>query len=281
MQFDDKFIVDKIKSIINNNYLFDKLEHFIEPNAFFTMHPKEIPMFEMMQIEPIDDLSIKYSYNNEGFRSDNFIKDHSGKHVLFAGCSEGEGIAADLDTVWNKIVYDHLNSDNEYSGFFNVSIDNFGFHKIIFNVINYINKYGKPDELIILFPEVCRVNEWMTNENTYMQNWANSFNLVTDIEKKKFMDALINFIPFMKLFESYCKDNNIKLLWSTWSSLEGRVYSELSTFKNFFEINYSVDTVFNSTNKPDQNKQIRRDGHQGEYYHKIWAQNFINRMNNE
>lgn len=177
MEFNDKFIIDKINSIINNNYLFDKLEHFISPNSFFTMHPKEIPMFEMMGVDPVDDLSITYSYNNEGFRSDDFKTDHDKKHLLFSGCSEGEGIAADLETVWNKIVYNHLNMDNEYSGFFNVAIDNFGFHKIVFNIINYISKYGKPDEIIILFPEVCRVNEWNSKDNFYFQNWSNSNNL--------------------------------------------------------------------------------------------------------
>lgn len=275
MEFNDKFIVDRINSIINNNYLFDKLEHFIEPNAFFTMHPKEIPMFEMMGVDPVDDLSITYSYNNEGFRSDDFKTDHDKKHLLFSGCSEGEGIAADLKTVWNKIVYNHLNMNNEYSGFFNVAIDNFGFHKIVFNIINYISKYGKPDEIIILFPEVCRVNEWNSKDNFYFQNWSNSNNLSSLHDQKIFMDALINFIPFMKLFESYCESNNIKLLWSTWSQLESDIYKSLNTFKYFLPMDYSLNANL------DTSKQIRRDGHQGEYYHRLWAQNFIKRINDE
>lgn len=275
MEFNDKFIVDKINSIINNNYLFDKLEHFISPNSFFTMHPKEIPMFEMMGVDPVDDLSITYSYNNEGFRSDDFKTDHDKKHLLFSGCSEGEGIAADLETVWNKIVYNHLNMDNEYSGFFNVAIDNFGFHKIVFNIINYISKYGKPDEIIILFPEVCRVNEWNSKDNFYFQNWSNSNNLSSIHDQKIFMDALINFIPFMKLFESYCESNSIKLLWSTWSQLESNIYKSLNTFKYFLPMDYSLNENL------DTSKQIRRDGHQGEYYHRLWAQNFIKRINDE
>lgn len=275
MEFNDKFIIDKINSIINNNYLFDKLEHFISPNSFFTMHPKEIPMFEMMGVDPVDDLSITYSYNNEGFRSDDFKTDHDKKHLLFSGCSEGEGIAADLETVWNKIVYNHLNMDNEYSGFFNVAIDNFGFHKIVFNIINYISKYGKPDEIIILFPEVCRVNEWNSKDNFYFQNWSNSNNLSSLHDQKIFMDALINFIPFMKLFESYCESNNIKLLWSTWSQLESDIYKSLNTFKYFLPMDYSLNANL------DTSKQIRRDGHQGEYYHRLWAQNFIKRINDE
>lgn len=275
MEFNDRFIIDKINSIINNNYLFDKLEHFISPNSFFTMHPKEIPMFEMMGVDPVDDLSITYSYNNEGFRSDDFKTDHDKKHLLFSGCSEGEGIAADLETVWNKIVYNHLNVDNEYSGFFNVAIDNFGFHKIVFNIINYISKYGKPDEIIILFPEVCRVNEWNSKDNFYFQNWSNSNNLSSLHDQKIFMDALINFIPFMKLFESYCESNNIKLLWSTWSQLESDIYKSLNTFKYFLPMDYSLNANL------DTSKQIRRDGHQGEYYHRLWAQNFIKRINDE
>lgn len=275
MEFSAKSIADKIKEIINNNYLFDSLEHFIEPNKEFTMHPKEIFMFEMIGKEPVDDLSIHYKYNNAGFRSDDFTNMHSKKHLLFSGCSEGEGIASPLDTMWNKIVYNNLNKDNGYSGFFNVAIDNFGFHKVVFNIINYINIYGKPDEIIILMPDVCRLNQWDSESNNYYQIWANPNDLNNTKDQINFMNAVIDFIPFMKLFEEYCSTNNIKLIWSTWSELENKIYSDLNTFKYFFQMDYSLNDEL------DNSLQIRRDGHQGEYYHRIWANNFIKRINNE
>jgi hypothetical protein len=43
-------------------------------------------------------------------------------------------------------------------------------------------------------------------------------------------------------------------------------------FKHFFEIDLSIPT------KVDQSNQIRRDGHQGAYYHDLWAQNFLKRI---
>ncbi len=272
MTFDANYIAHKIISMTNPNYLFDKMENFIEPNSHFTMHPKEIFMFEMMGKPPIDDLSVDYKYNNEGFRSDNFTDIHSKRHILFSGCSEGEGIASPLNTMWNKIVYDNINKDEQYSGFFNVAIDNFGFHKIVFNVINYISKYGKPDEIILLMPDVCRLNQWDTDSDNYYQIWVNPNDLSTKVDQEKFMNAIIEFVPFMKLFESYCDSNNINLVWSTWSNLEGRVFAMLNTFKHFFEIDYSIDTAVDNSN------QIRRDGHQGAYYHDLWAQNFLKRI---
>ncbi len=272
MNFDEAFISDKINSITNPNYLFDKMENFIDPNSIFTMHPKEIFMFDMMGKDPIDDGSVEYKYNNDGFRSDNFADVHTKKHLLFSGCSEGEGIAAPLETMWNKIVYNELNANNDYSGFFNVAIDNFGFHKIVFNIINYISKYGKPDEIILLMPDICRLNQWDINYNNYYQIWVNPNGLTTKTDQEQFMNAIINFIPFMKLFESYCDSNNIKLTWSTWSYLEGRVFSMTKVFKHFFEIDLSIST------KVDQSNQIRRDGHQGAYYHDLWAQNFLKRI---
>jgi hypothetical protein len=272
MIFDEKFISDKISSIINSNYLFDQMESFIKPNSFLTMHPKEIFMFDMMDKEPIDDGSVEYKYNNDGFRSDNFIDVHTKKHLLFSGCSEGEGIASPLDTMWNKIVYDGLNTNNEYSGFFNVAIDNFGFHKVVFNIINYISKYGKPEEIILLMPDICRLNQWDSESKNYQQIWANPNSLNTEADQEKFMNAIIDFVPFMKLFESYCDSNDIKLTWSTWSSLEGKIFSIINTFKHFFEIDYSIPTMV------DQSNQIRRDGHQGAYYHDLWAQNFLKRI---
>jgi hypothetical protein len=272
MTFDKNFISNKIVSISNSNYLFDKMENFIEPNTFFTMHPKEIFMFEMMGKEPLDDGSVNYVYNNDGFRSDNFTNIHNGKHLLFSGCSEGEGIASPLNTMWNKIVYDSLNKENKYSGFFNVAIDNFGFHKVIFNIINYITKYGKPDEIFLLMPDVCRLNQWDSQNNNYHQIWVNPDKLTTKKDQENFMNAIIDFIPFMKLFESYCNSNKIKLKWSTWSYLDGKVFSMINTFKYFFEMDYSLET------NVDKSKKTRRDGHQGEYYHSIWAQNFIRNM---
>ena len=272
MKFDAKFISNKISSTINSNYLFDQMESFIKPDSIFTMHPKEIFMFEMIGEEPIDDGSVEYKYNSEGFRSDNFTNMHNGKHLLFSGCSEGEGIASSLNTMWNKIVYDRLNLENEYSGFFNVAIDNFGFHKVVFNIINYISKHGKPDEIILLMPDICRLNQWDPGSENYHQIWANPNSLNTKSDQEKFMNAIIDFVPFMKLFESYCDSNNINLTWSTWSSLEGEVFSIIKTFKHFFEIDYSLPTTV------DQSNQIRRDGHQGAYYHDLWAQNFLKRI---
>jgi hypothetical protein len=274
MDFDENYIVDKIKNLHNNQYIFNKMENFIEPDKTFTMHPKEIFMFEMMNKDPLDDMTVEYIYNNRGFRSDNFTRDHNKKHVVFSGCSEGEGIASPLDTMWNKKIYDFLNIDGTYDGFFNVAIDNFGFHKIVFNLINYINEYGKPDEIFILFPDTCRLNKWDTNESNYSQIWANPDDLIDLKDQEKFMNAIIDFIPFMKLFEEYCSSNNIKLIWSTWSYKESKVYSLLGTFKNYFEMDYSIDS------NVSKDKQIRRDGHQGEYYHDVWSQNFIREITN-
>lgn len=273
MNINAEFIVEKIRSMANSNYIFDQLESFIEPNSSFTMHPKEIFMFEMMGKEPIDDGSVEYDYNNDGFRSDNFTSIHSGKHLLFAGCSEGEGISSPLDTMWNKIVYNSINNNGQYSGFFNVAIDNFGFHKVVFNIINYINKYGKPDEIILLMPDICRLNQWDGKSKNYNQIWSDPYDLSDEKDQENFMNAIINFIPFMKLFESYCDTNNIKIIWSTWSIIEGKTFSMLGNFKYFFEIDYSLKTNVDISN------QIRRDGHQGSYYHDLWAQNFLERIN--
>ena len=240
MKFDAKFISNKISSTINSNYLFDQMESFIKPDSIFTMHPKEIFMFEMIGEKPIDDGSVEYKYNSEGFRSDNFTNMHNGKHLLFSGCSEGEGIASPLNTMWNKIVYDRLNLEN--------------------------------DEIILLMPDICRLNQWDPGSENYHQIWANPNSLNTKSDQEKFMNAIIDFVPFMKLFESYCDSNNINLTWSTWSSLEGEVFSIIKTFKHFFEIDYSLPTTV------DQSNQIRRDGHQGAYYHDLWAQNFLKRI---
>jgi hypothetical protein len=39
-------------------------------------------------------------FNSFGFRCDNFIDTHNGKHILFMGCSETQGSNHGLDEAW-------------------------------------------------------------------------------------------------------------------------------------------------------------------------------------
>jgi hypothetical protein len=106
------------------------------------------------------DKSVTYSYNSLGFRSDEFTKDHRGAHILFAGCSETEGVGDILEHCWSYMTYKELSKETDVSGFFNLSKYGWGYDIILSNIMTYINSYGKPDKIFILFPNIGRFYQW-------------------------------------------------------------------------------------------------------------------------
>lgn len=263
----DEDIYSKLVEGQGQSIVFKKLEPANQPNATYTMHPKEFDMFKMNNIPiPEDDGTITYEYNSDGFRSDDFS--HAENKMLFIGCSEGEGCGAPLASVWTNQVFNNTKHLYNAEKFYNISVDNFGYQKIFSNTLSYIHKYGKPEVIVMLFPDIARTISWNSKGGTFTVEWTNPNVLNSKSSVKHFMDSLMNFIGEMHLFEEYCKEANIKLFWSIWSSKENKIFEQLSVFKNFIPFDYSI-----YSNSDLVNKQIRRDGHQGEYQHTTWATN--------
>lgn len=258
-------------SSINMISLLAGIESPADPNATFTIHPKELDLFNMANIDFIDDKTVSYKYNSQGFRCDDFTN-ASESTVVFAGCSEGEGIGGNINDTWPKIIYDNLNIDNQLGGFFNLSCDNFGYHKIINNCIYYINNYGKPGSIVILFPDMSRSYIWNSESNEYVQDWINTKKKMSLEEKNRIMQHLINFTQTILLFEEYCNSNNIKLYWSTLCDHDLELFKSLNVFKNFVNMDYEKYPVMSDFE--------RRDGHHGTGYHLSWAKNFLDRISN-
>lgn len=63
------------------------------------------------------DDTVRYYFNSLGFRSDEFIKNHNGKHILFAGCSETEGTGGNLESNWPYMVYSELCKKKKFLDF--------------------------------------------------------------------------------------------------------------------------------------------------------------------
>lgn len=265
---------EKILQNLLNQHCINIVKNSIESSNYFnenfSMHPKEFDMFKMNNIQiPEDDLSINYKYNEQGFRSDSLNEGSSS--ILFVGCSEGEGIGSSLETLWSRIVFHKIKDLFDADKFLNLSVDNFGYQKIISNCISYINNYELPKAIVILFPDLTRTVTWDIDNHGYTVEWTNIYDVKEEIQVKHIMDNLMYFIGQMHLFEEYCKAKNIPLFWSTWSNLENSVIEELGVFDFFIPFDY---TIYKNTEL--EKHQIRRDGHQGEYYHNTWATNIYN-----
>jgi hypothetical protein len=169
--------IDKIKIYEKKNFkkYFDPgLIPYETPNSFYYRQN-----FEIRKGIP-EDLNHSYKYNSDGYRSDDFknIGDvHEGKHILFAGCSETEGVGTKLENVWSHIVYQKITEAEKCSGFFNIGSKGLSIDMIFQQVLSYIEKSGKPDVLFINFPDLFKFYIW----DERLQTWAAKIGTQTGI----------------------------------------------------------------------------------------------------
>ena len=260
-----------MQSILKNPYssalFFNKIDHQVrDEEEEFWIHGEE-PDKECSQ-----DDTVRYYFNSLGFRSDEFIKNHNGKHILFAGCSETEGYGGNLESSWPYMVYSELCKKEKISGFFNLSKGGWGHEIIISNIMAYINDYGKPDKIYILLPNIGRIYQWEDSDDgkeKYLYKYFFS-DTVREKDKKTRANAplrtltveeqrniFVTFTLLMKLFEDYCISNNIELFWSTWDYSDAVNYDNANIFKNW---------------------NAKRDGHHGYFHHYLWAQHFLGKI---
>jgi hypothetical protein len=259
---------------------------------------RELTVTPIEQQQPgsfIDDGSIKYSYNNEWFRSDDFTTDHPEKyHVLFAGCSETEGIASPLEEVWSKMLHKNLiDRSIDVGGFYSIARAGYGWQKIITNFMRYVEKYGFPTHLFVFLPNLSRGYRWKDEDSAwfYIQKFPlraqvpkeeeNFFQNNTSYEDHK--QFFIDFSVSWQLFENYCESNGVKLLCSSWDYSEGPNIERFGHLKSFFPIHEEQEIqAFIRSKRPDgkllDGDLRRRDGHSGKLYHQYWLEKFDNEI---
>lgn len=257
------------------------------------INTKKFSIIPMERLSPgrTDDGDVTYLYNNENFRCDDFINNHNGKHILFAGCSETEGVGGNIEQVWSKMLYDKLSINNNLSGFFSIARSGYGWQKIISNAMIYFEKFGYPEYMFILLPQVGRLYEWNNNNKTYMyvQKYTEAHlgrekNLPDELPLDNYFVELINFTISWQLFEKFCKSNNIKLLWTTWEHVDSVNIKTYNTFENFFNLDPDecmdyIKKQYTQNNRTiDKNDVSKRDGHSGTFINEYWSGKFENRI---
>jgi hypothetical protein len=251
----------------------------------------ENKIFTKLPIEKIedsqDDGSIIYKYNDDFFRCDNFKKTHEGIHILFAGCSQSEGVGGNIENSWTNILYNKIKENNRVDGFYSIAKAGYGWQKIISNSLIYFRKYGTPDYFFILLPNVGRMYEWEPLENKwlYKQKYPEIF--IKTIKEKneigfsesEYMKSIIDFKSSWNLFEEFCNSKNIKMLWSTWDELDNINYKTIGTSDNYIEVanQKNMEIYFENyikNNKLKNDDMNRRDDHYGTLYNRYWSDNY-------
>lgn len=243
-----------------------------------------------------DDGSVIYKYNSEYFRCDEFKSDHDGLHILFGGCSETEGQGGNLEDSWSKILFDEIVETNKVDGYYSIGKSGFGWQKIISQTKVYISKYGKPDIMFVLLPNIGRFLDWSDSINDwfYRQQYPRfGDNLILDRSKdeinnpyvpteqspQEYKKMFVEFATSWRLFEDFCNEANINLIWAAWEPIDNYNFSKFNIFKNFVPID--KEEILNNIEKYRPNLKIgkydleKRDGHHGRIFHEVWASKML------
>jgi len=142
----------------------------------------------------------------------------SGSRILFAGCSitANVGLPTSPDGGWSDLLVDRLKHEMDIASANNCSISGGSTFEIISNIFRFFINYGNPDIIFLLLPPVQR------ESNSYAK----------DIEGCKAIDYNIFLI-----LDSYCKDNGIELIASTWDFYIDGVTSWFVDYNNNDEAN--------------------------------------------
>lgn len=219
-----------------------------------------------------------YKLNSDGFRSDNFVKNPK---LLFAGCSETFGECSELNSTWAYQTYQKINNKNE--GFYNLGQQGISSSIIIFFILEFIKKYGKPENLFVIFPSLGRVHNITDTGpdliNIFLDDGTQTINPLIKNVNKDIRDLFYsnNFIQ-IKNFETLCKILNINFIWSTWcydSSLFIEKNKKVNNYVNIIDSKKILEYCNLNNIKVTKNKLKRVDGiHHGEIFHKYWSHVF-------
>lgn len=112
-----------------------------------------------------------YKRNSLRYRCDEFTDKHEGKHILFAGCSVTYGDSLPEEFIWPRIIYDKIASQEATSGYFNLGKPGGSPIDILNGIIEYIDRYGMPDVVFILFPDKIRdVTQFDALDNEFLEH---------------------------------------------------------------------------------------------------------------
>lgn len=211
--------------------------------------------------------------NDDGYRSDDFLKEHDGLHILFSGCSNTYGDGLEEHEIWAKQLYDRIKKDTKVSGFFNIGTPGQGITYIIFHIFKYIETYGKPDAIFINFPVSRRFVSFDKKSDKYVY-----FNVYEPEDATYELWQTIPLLEYQYLFmlEKYCKSNHIVLTYGTWDKKSHfDMYEDLEYYIDIYD---DIKIAEYAQNHPEDKFTLTaRDGvHYGTAFHTVWADSMYN-----
>jgi hypothetical protein len=232
---------------------------------------------------------LDYRYNSDLFRCDHFKDTHDGLHVLFSGCSSTEGIGIKQEDTWAYKIYESLSRETRVDGYYNLGQSNTGYHQVINNILTYISKYGKPDMIFAILPNIQRRYEWDSEHETWRYVAYAQPNDSPDkyncLDSDDYMNVFPVWVKIWNSFIVFCKSNDIKIFWSAWDMIDRMNIESSGIFSDTY---IPIESVADAEIIKDRleadglsDKDIyARDNHPGPLANLIWSKNFLSGMKN-
>jgi len=232
--------------------------------------------------------------NKQGFRSNEFKKDHDGKHILFNGCSVTYGQGLYTKETWSYLLLDLISKEEKVSGYYNIGTPGKSIFEVVASTFKYIDKYGNPDIIFLDLPDLNRfyaLNSDSTDEFDKPMGPSQTFYAINDnyrhsvVKQDTTLSVFVHTMyiymyQYLMFLEVYCKSHNIELY--IFSYVRGTdAFLRLCNLDNYFvttdkeqikEIEEKV-YLYTENHKDDKYTMIARDGrHYGTAFHYVWAE---------
>lgn len=223
--------------MINKSYSHD----LVPPIKNLNYYNKEQNESSIISIyTEIERAEYSYKWNSDGFRSVEFADK---PEIIALGCSITLGQGLPVNLIWPELLKHKLQQNG-----LNYSVANLGDHgasavSLISNLFSMLYKYEyKPKYIICNFPPMNRTyfkdplsdkivhNIWDNYSDDYTSSPPHNYIKLLPIEWINFLN-----LEYIKFLETFCKESNIGLIWSTWSTnLSKSDEKFLKTFKNYY-----------------------------------------------
>ena len=190
---------------------------------FYPEHPKDLSRH-------VDDPFNVYNMNSLGYRGG---EPNYNNELVVGGCSVTWGLGVPEDGIWAHF----LSKLMGYESYTNLGHRAGSVQSIIYTLMAYIHKHGKPKHIFclfpdpyrFLFPEVKGFNRSEKSMDTTIANvflrpsWSESIvpyskapHVIEDVMAGEV--AVFHSAQLIHMFSDYCKEAGIDFWWSTWSS---------------------------------------------------------------
>jgi len=225
--------------------------------------------------------------NSLRYRSEEFVVNPSKVHMLFAGCSNtfGTGISDDSN-IWPNLLASKLSEDiGKEIHAINIGREGASFNGIISLILRYIDTYGKPDTIFIMFPDVFRGIRLHQKLDGYYDAVVNpdKYSYHNTSFTQDVLEIIDSMTPYLyetySMFEKLMELYGINLVSTSYNSPAMRdIFNKFNfkTFYNFDDLNLESYLYDNDDGSP--NYFYAEDGaHWGTGFHKYAAELMYNK----